>query len=307
LHRAERHFEVVVETLEEGIIVLDRNGMIKSVNPAATQILGVRREDIGADFIRGTEQFPLYDENGNEIPRDERPALKVMATGVPYSGVILGLDMLSGQTKWLRSSGRLLNPEQPGGSDLLISFSDVTAEREISERLEHQATHDLLTGLPNRALVLRKIAEALASTDGNRLCAVLYIDLDDLKATNDTLGHKAGDELICAAAERLRGAVEHGDLVGRLGGDEFVVLLFGRESRGDVGAIVELLHAQFDDPAAVASTMTPIRASIGMVDVYPSDQRTAEEILRDADLAMYEAKRAGRRRGEPDPVAADSS
>jgi diguanylate cyclase (GGDEF)-like protein len=123
---------------------------------------------------------------------------------------------------------------------------------------------------------------------------VLFIDLDDLKTTNDTLGHEAGDELLRAAAARLRRAVGSGDVVGRHGGDEFVALVFGVASRDELDAVVDRLRLALADPVAIAGTTIPIRASMGLVEVDSDDPRTAEEILRDADRAMYMAKRARR-------------
>jgi diguanylate cyclase (GGDEF)-like protein len=147
--------------------------------------------------------------------------------------------------------------------------------------------------------VLRRITRALAASDSARLRAVLFIDLDDLKTTNDTLGHQAGDNLLGAAAARLRQAVGPGDVVGRHGGDEFVVLLFGAATRDELNAVVDRLRVQLAEPVVIADTTTPIRASVGLVEVHSDDQRAAEEILRDADRAMYEAKRAGRSNGRP--------
>lgn len=288
LRRAEQHFATVVELLEEGVVVLDRNGLIKSLNPASMRMVGIAQDHIGADFFEHTGRFPLYDENGHDIPPGRRPAEVTMRTGEPFTDLVLGFDHVEGHRAWLRSSGRLLNPDEPGQSDVLITFSDITAAHVAAEQLVYRATHDPLTRLPNREYVLSRI------TESDRLRMVVYIDLDDLKATNDTLGHKAGDELLCATAERLRGIVGAGDVVGRLGGDEFIVLIFGASPRAD---LVDALKQELARPAPVADTAIPIRASIGVVELYDGDQRTAEEILRDADSAMYEAKRARRTRG----------
>lgn len=295
LRRAEQDFATVVESLEHGVIVLDNKGLIKSVNPAATKILDVGPEHLGLDFFTVTSRYPVCDEDGKDIPVDGRPAKIGLRTGEPFSDVTLGRD--HGRRGWVKCSGRLLNPDHPGQSDMLISFSDVTAQRAAADQLLYRATHDPLTGLPNRAFVLTKITDSLDGPGPERLHTVVFIDLDDLKATNDTLGHKAGDDLLCAAADRLREVVGPGDVVGRLGGDEFVVLIFGAMTHDDVG-VADRLNGQLARPVAIDSTHIPIRASIGVVDVDVDDQRTAEEILRDADAAMYAAKRASRRRSE---------
>jgi diguanylate cyclase (GGDEF)-like protein len=154
------------------------------------------------------------------------------------------------------------------------------------------ARHDTLTDLPNRATVLRKLNRALKPDTAEHLRAVLFIDIDDLKTTNDTLGHMAGDDVLRAAAQRLLRAVGADGLVGRMGGDEFVVLVFGVASSRDITKMVERVRRELIAAEPTDGTRLVVRASIGVVDVDPDDPRSADEILRDADFAMYEAKRA---------------
>ena len=195
------------------------------------------------------------------------------------------------------SSCRLLNPGLPGQSDMLLTFTDITKQRAAADELVFRATHDELTKLPNRASVLHRINKALVAPYGYRLLAVLFIDIDDLKTTNDTLGHPAGDDLLCATAQRLLRAVADADIVGRLGGDEFVVLVYGDATRRELHDVVARVRVELATPAVIGGTSTEIRASIGVVELADDEQRAADEILRDADLAMYEAKRARRGKG----------
>ncbi len=297
LHRAEQHFEAVVESMAEGVIVTDKDGFIKSINPAAMEIIGAGPEHLGGDFFAITGESPFYDAEGVNIPPDLRPALAVLRTGVPFFNEVFGKPRPNGQRGWLMSSCRLLNPDMPGQSDMLMTFTDITRQRAAADRMVFWATHDELTKLPNRASVLRRINKALAAPHGYRLVAVLFIDIDGLKTTNDTLGHPAGDDLLCATAERLRRAVADADIVGRLGGDEFVVLVCGDATRRELDDVVGRVRLELATPAVIGGTSTEIRASIGVVEVADDEQRTADEILRDADLAMYEAKRARRGRG----------
>lgn len=293
LRRAERYFESVVASMVEGVIVLDKDGYIKTINPAAGQIMGVGEEFVGAHFFRLTERFPFYDSDGVNILPDQRPALQVLRTGVSRSNEVFGIDRTDGQRGWMLSSCRLLNPETPGQSDLLISFLDITEERAAAQKVMFYAAHDTLTDLPNRASLLRKINRALEASAAVRLRAVMFIDIDDLKTVNDTRGHKAGDDLLRSAARRLLRAVGRDDVVGRFGGDEFVILVFTDDGRGTAELVddvrFELVTAMPADP-----TNGPVHASIGVMEVDEDDQRTADEILRDADLAMYTAKRARR-------------
>jgi diguanylate cyclase (GGDEF)-like protein len=295
--RAERHFEAFLELLDDGVIVRRKDGTITYINPAAMRIMGLGPEHDAADLATWSETVPICDADGKPIPPQMRPVARLFRTGVAYSKEVYGAELPDGHRQWLLASGCLLNPDVPGDSEGLFTFSDITAERAAVEQLVYQANHDPLTGLPNRGFVLRRITEALAAADGARLRAVLFIDVDDLKTTNDTLGHEAGDVLLGAAASRLRQVVRPDDVVGRHGGDEFVVLLFGATTRDELNALVDRLRVQLAEPVVIAGTTTPIRASVGLVEVNRDDKRAAEEILRDADSAMYKAKRAGRSSG----------
>jgi diguanylate cyclase (GGDEF)-like protein/PAS domain S-box-containing protein len=299
LRRAEQHFETVVMSMAEGVIVVDKDAYIKSINPAAARIMGVGAEFVGANFFKLTGKLPFYDMDGVNIPADERPALGTLRTGVPVSNQVNGLDRADGRRAWVMSSCRLLNPDMPGESDMLISFLDVTDERAAADKVMFYAAHDTLTDLPNRASVLRKLNRALVTPTAEPLRAVLFIDIDDLKSTNDTLGHTAGDDLLRCAAQRLVRAVGSDGLVGRYGGDEFVILVCGDATGCDLDDLVERVRRELATPATTDATSGAIHVSVGFVDVAPNDQRTADEILRDADLAMYKSKRASRKGGKP--------
>ena len=177
---------------------------------------------------------------------------------------------------------------------MLISLTDITAQRTASERLAYEATHDSLTGLPNRGCAVTRVTEALESGGHDVLAAVLFIDLDNLKTINDSLGHDAGDDMLRSAAQRLRAAVRSDDVVARFGGDEFVALLIGQIGRPDLDALADRLHTTLSEPVVIDNVTFRIGASIGIVVVENNDPRGAAEILRDADIAMYEAKTTGR-------------
>lgn len=167
---------------------------------------------------------------------------------------------------------------------------------ERTEQLHYQALHDPLTGFPNRALILDRIKQALARGRRHRTqVGVLFLDLDDFKDINDTLGHRAGDELLVAVASRLGGSLRSGDTLGRLGGDEFVVVTDGSpESAGAVAVadrILDLLAVPFEIPSS--DVPLSVSASVGIAE---GDRPSPEELLQDADIALYEAKAAGKQR-----------
>jgi diguanylate cyclase (GGDEF)-like protein len=173
-------------------------------------------------------------------------------------------------------------------------FDEIATQRDETARFAHQAMHDPLTGLPNRSFVLARTSDALTRAQDVGLSAVLFIDLDKVKAINDSLGHDAGDQMICAAAQRLQRAVRPQDVVARLGGDEFVALLFGPMSRGELDIVSDRLHTALAEPARIDDTSIRMTASIGITVVGEHDERDAAAILHDADVAMYSAKTAGR-------------
>jgi diguanylate cyclase (GGDEF)-like protein/PAS domain S-box-containing protein len=295
LRGAERRFQTVVDSLDVGVIVVGSDGRFESVNPAAERILAIRAENlIGAEHAAKARGIPIYDSNGDIVSPDQNPAFRTKETGDPFIGGAVGIDRPDGQRVWVSGSSRLLNPDDPEHSAMVLSFTDITAQRFASERLSHEAAHDVLTGLPNRARVIARVAEALESGGDPVLAAVLYIDLDDLKAINDSLGHDAGDNALRIAAQRLRLAVRPGDVVARLGGDEFVALLGGPITGPDLEQLAERLHATLSEPVVIAGGALRIGASIGIVVVEPNDPRDARQVLRDADTAMYAAKAKGR-------------
>ena len=173
------------------------------------------------------------------------------------------------------------------------TFRDVTEQRRLERQLSHRAFHDELTGLANRALFLDRMDHALrVIRPGSDPVVVLFIDLDDFKAVNDALGHGVGDQMLRAIAERIRSVAGSGDTPARLGGDEFALLL---EDRGGVDRaidVAEQLLANLDEPVPVEGHDLTVRASVGVAVAAPG--MSTASLLRDADAAMYEAKRAGK-------------
>jgi diguanylate cyclase (GGDEF)-like protein len=168
--------------------------------------------------------------------------------------------------------------------------------RERTDQLQHQALHDSLTGLPNRALILDRIDRMLArARREHHEVAALFLDLDNFKDINDTLGHRAGDQLLVSVGVRLLSAVRETDTVGRLGGDEFVVLAEGISLEAGVDVVAERILDVLATPFIIAGSTAPLNvsASIGIAE---GDRATPEELLQDADIALYQAKAAGKQR-----------
>jgi diguanylate cyclase (GGDEF)-like protein len=159
--------------------------------------------------------------------------------------------------------------------------------------VRHQATHDALTGLPNRVLFLDQLEAALAGDAGDGRLAVLFCDLDRFKDVNDSLGHAAGDELLRQAAARLRATIRPGDVVGRLSGDEFAIILPGLDDVADAERLAERVVGCFHEPFRVEGREIGAGTSVGVA-VHTRAQESADELIRAADAAMYRHKQRGR-------------
>ncbi|WP_169915782.1 EAL domain-containing protein [Shewanella psychrophila] len=176
----------------------------------------------------------------------------------------------------------------------VVTFLDTTDREIAAEVIRHQAHYDTLTDLPNRFLALERLSQMLEESERSKdNIAVLFLDLDDFKKINDSLGHETGDKLLIESAERLLNSIRNGDTVGRLGGDEFIILLHGLKQAANARPVAEHLINSFRKPFLVGERELILTASIG-ISIYPDDGHNASELLRNADSAMYHAKEKGR-------------
>ncbi|WP_399344966.1 EAL domain-containing protein [Umezawaea sp. Da 62-37] len=290
--RAEQHFTTVVAALEEGVIVVGPTGLVESANRAAERILGVTEEQIVG---LPTTLAELYDEAGARLPASNYLSARTRLTGEAQNGRILSLDKADGARIWLSLSCHALDSVGDGPSAAVVSFTDITERRLLDGMLEHEATHDALTGLLNRTVIIERLSRA-SRQHRSGLTAVLFIDLDKFKIINDSLGHSAGDKVLQVLGLRLSQSVRRGDVVGRLGGDEFAVIAHGTTSPEEATALVDHIRGELNRPISVDGRNLHIDASVGIVVADADDPRDGADLLRDADLAMYEAKTRGRGR-----------
>jgi diguanylate cyclase (GGDEF)-like protein/PAS domain S-box-containing protein len=195
---------------------------------------------------------------------------------------------------WIHHSATPVNDEDGRLAGYLGTCHDITRERESEARIQFLAHHDPLTGLPNRALILDRLEFMLAGARrrGSHV-AVLFVDLDNFKTVNDSLGHAAGDTLLRAVAERITAALRRGDSVARLGGDEFLVVLADLESGEAASPVAEKLIAAISQPLLIDGQVVSTSPSIG-ISVFPRDGNGSDALIRNADVAMYLAKERGR-------------
>ena len=199
----------------------------------------------------------------------------------------------SGEYLWVYARGVILADKTGRAVRMAGSISSIAKRKETENQLIHRALHDALTGLPNRVLFIDRLQQALRRFKRNNTLrfAVLYFDLDRFKFVNDSLGHSAGDSLLVSIARRLMSVIRPGDTVARMGGDEFAVLVSDIEDESDTALVSERIHTLFQQEFSIAGRGMYTSASIGVAVAAPQYQ-SPEEILRDADLAMYRAKRS---------------
>ncbi|MDE2145210.1 MAG: EAL domain-containing protein [Burkholderiales bacterium] len=298
--------------LPTGVMVLGADGSIVDVNRAAERMLGQSLAE-----LRGrSADDPLWQalrDDGTPYEGADLPAMRTLASGEPQRNQTLGVHTPEGELRWL-----LVNTEPQRDltgqvTGVVACFGDVTESRALQERLSDSARTDALTRLPNRVVVMERLQRAIehARRHAGYGFAVLFMDLDRFKQVNDTLGHGAGDELLRQVAARLERSLRPGDavarmdaaqkLAARLGGDEFVVVLEGVHDAETARAVAQRLLADLGEPYLIENQPLHGGMSVGIVLVthagVPREadaEAVAETVLRNADTAMYEAKRGGR-------------
>jgi diguanylate cyclase (GGDEF)-like protein/PAS domain S-box-containing protein len=287
LNRANRRlvrFSQVVEQNPVGILIARIGGNVEFANPAYERITGrPAAEAIGR---------PLREVLHTADPLDADNALRVASAGGVWQVEQPGRR--GNEAYWERLSLGVVRNEQKLATHLLLSREDITEQRQQMEKITYQAHYDMLTGLPNRVLANDRLLQAVsrARRDGGKV-ATMFIDLDHFKEVNDTLGHAVGDSLLRQVAQRLVQTVRGDDVVARLGGDEFLVVAGSLDHGDEAAAIAEKITAAFSAPFVVGERELVTTPSIGVA-VYPDDGTEPMVLLRNADLAMYEAKDSGR-------------
>jgi diguanylate cyclase (GGDEF)-like protein/PAS domain S-box-containing protein len=266
----------------QAIVLTDMDRNVINANQAFEQLFGFRAEDIRGFSIRG---FIVPEE--------------LMADTETFRAAVISGNSMQAETQRRHKDGRLI-PVSMIGFPLMVRgaiqgvvfiYQDISERKAFEEQITHQAFHDGLTGLPNRGLFAERLARAVER--GKRRTdyryAVIMVDLDKFKTVNDTLGHKAGDDLLVEVGRRLSGCVRSMDTVARLGGDEFALILEELASEEEALAIVRRIEKTLRQPLVLPAGEVRPEASIGVV-MHSGEYARAEDILHDADIAMYRAK-----------------
>ncbi|MDO9381084.1 MAG: EAL domain-containing protein [Nocardioidaceae bacterium] len=288
LERSERHFRTVFDGAPVGMAILDvRSGLVSRANDDLAAFVGV---DHASDLVGRALRELVVDA--------DRPSIDDAMTAFAATEVEqVRAELRFGDAdhpSWGSVSLALLEPASPaddGSATVVALVEDVTARKRAEAALTHQALHDQLTDLANRALLLERLEEALADDRRGAAAGLMYLDLDGFKAVNDTYGHATGDQLLVVLARRLEGLVRSTDTVARLGGDEFAILCPDLEGEGELDAVAARVHAAVAEPVRLSIGPVTVEASVGVVRLLGAGD--AETLLRSADEAMYVAKRGG--------------
>lgn len=285
-------FRSLMETMVDSIYFKDRQCRLVRVNRKMALDLG--RAD-PAELIGRTDIELFGREFGEMTMLDDA---RIMETDEPIIGLTESRQLESGQVNWTLTTKTPLHDQAGTVVGLLGITREINELKRAEMTLEHLATHDTLTGLPNRYLMFDRLNQLLVRAARYELSfAILFIDLDGFKRINDSRGHDVGDLVLRGVAERLTRNLRAADTVARIGGDEFVVLLESLRAGPDAIALADKIRSAVGMPFALPGGDAAVTVSIG-IGRYPDDGRDAEELLKAADVAMYRAKR---RRAAPAP------
>lgn len=276
----------VYHYINEGILVTDAQGTIVSVNPALCAMTGYTAEEcIG--------QNPRLFKSGHHDTAFYQTMWRQVQELGSWQGDVWNTTK-DGETFVVHETISVIRDSQNRIINFVAVMMDITEAKQLEAFMRHQAYHDPLTGLPNRALLLERLQQQVALSERHQSqFALLFLDLDGFKAVNDNLGHDIGDLLLVEAARRLQGCVRKSDTVARLGGDEFVAILYDITIPDGVNAVAQKMIEQLSAPFNLNEHTSCISASIGIA-IYPSHGLTADALLQAADGAMYSVKQRGR-------------
>jgi Amt family ammonium transporter len=276
--------EDVLASLPEAVaIVVGKN--VLYINPAFTAMFGFTAEEVGGGNLRDllVPETRMYEHLMLQKAVDEKGQAATETVRLNRSGELVDVSL---QMTALKVKG-----DRAG---YVYTFRDITERKQVEARLQHDAMHDVLTGLPNRALFVDRLKLALSRHERrtDQGCAVFFMDVDHFKQINDSMGHAAGDMLLIAMADRLSTILRPHDTAARMGGDEFAILVENMLSISDVDAVAQRLLAELDRPFDVLGQSLQLPASIGIA-LAGDNRQTPDELIQDADMAMYRAKQEG--------------
>ncbi|MBU3988699.1 MAG: EAL domain-containing protein [Gammaproteobacteria bacterium] len=282
---------VTLESIADGVITADSQGVIDYLNPVAERLSGWSEQEVVGKPI--TDLFKVFDEK--TLQEVANPVLQCLSNGLPFmrqENTIF--TNRNGDNLAINESAAPIRDRSGQVTGVVLVFHDVSSTRKLTQQMSWQATHDALTGLPNRIMLQDYLESALEfAAQGGQTLAVMFLDLDRFKIVNDTLGHDVGDGLLREVAERLKEGLRGSDIVGRLGGDEFLVIASEIKDNTAIVMMAERLLKVFHKPFSLGQSEFFASTSIG-ISVYPEDGATPDVLMKKADSAMYRVKTQGK-------------
>ncbi len=290
LAESEERFHSAFEFAAIGMALVGTDGRWLQVNRALCSMLGYSEEEI----LSTTFQSLTHPE---DIDETSRHLAQLLTSSAPSVAIEKRYTHKLGHTVWVLLNASIIRDARNHSLRFIFQIQDITDRKRAEEKLAHDAFHDAITDLPNRALFLDRLSLAMARIERNpdQIFAVLFLGLDRFKVINESLGHLVGDHLLAAIARRLKSMVRPGDTVARLGGDEFTILIEDILASIEAVALAERIEKELKAPFTIGDREIFISSSIGIAPG-GADYQKPEDVLRDADTAMHQAKSAGRSR-----------
>lgn len=287
LRQSEEKYRAILEGMQEGYFEVDLAGHLTFFNDPLCELIGYTKEEtLGLSYKVFTK--------GETAQKVFQAFNKVYNTGQPTREIDWQITRKDGTERYIETSVTLRKDSAGNIVGFKGIIRDITERKLMHQQLNYLATHDALTGLPNRTLFMDRLSVAIAQCRRNKnKLAVMMLDLDHFKDVNDQLGHLVGDRLLKEIGTRIAGILRHNDTVARLGGDEFVVLLSGLDRSEYAAGVAKVILKSFQKPFILADREIVSNASIGIA-VYPDDGGDEESLLRKSDMAMYAVKTQGR-------------
>ena len=287
---AREYAESIINTVREPLIELDQELKVVRANRSFYDVFKTKPEETVGQLI-----YDLGNKQWN-IPRLRELLETIFSQKIIFEDYEVEHDFADIGRRVMLLNARLIERVSGKEGIILLAIEDITERRQSEEKIQRMAYHDSLTGLPNRKLFSDRLSIALVNARRNqKMVGIAMLDLDNFKDVNDTLGHDAGDILLKATAERLSVALRKGDTVARFGGDEFVLILPDLKVIEDATQVIQKIVESFRKPFFVDNNRLVVTTSIGIA-VYPTDGTDEGILLKNADIAMYQAKQAGRDR-----------
>ncbi|MFP7478863.1 diguanylate cyclase domain-containing protein [Terribacillus saccharophilus] len=286
LQQSEARYRLIAENMTDLLCIIDWDGCFKYASPSHVTVLGfpsvAYEGKYAGDFMHDDDRKKVREQLDEMVATKEGTVLKFRFKNI------------RGEWIWLEGKANPIFDENGVFNHFLVVSRDITERLELEEKLTYMAYHDTLTGLPNRRLFKEKLDQALdEAKQTKKKVAVMYLDLDNFKYINDTLGHDVGDELLNQFAQRVKECLGDKDVLSRQGGDEFTILLPGIEEEQDAILIAENIRASFQRAWNIGRNLFTTTSSIGIA-FYPANGTKGYELMRNADTALYQAKKDGK-------------